>query len=351
MSLPDQLKSARMTDATVGSAIDDHVGDLEDALCSILGFTIDTNVTESPFSCDNAGRITKQLLRLYAAAGVGVRFRDTTNGKEFRLALNNTSILVDENTGTEGTPVWTNRLTISLSTGLPTLAGATDPSADNDLSRKAYVDTLHALNVKLTGAQSVDGVKTFTSFPVTPSSAPTTDYQVANKKYVDDEVGGVSVSWPVVVLSHKESSGTAGGGQSAGSWATRKVNTEDLDTDTICTLSSNEFTLPAGTYNVRGYFNFFNCVGGQVRLYNVSDSVVQDNPDGVDIYSTQVYASYGTYPSGQTAVVHDRFTIAGTKTLRFESRTFYSNAINGWGFPLTFGVDEIYAKVVLEKVA
>lgn len=35
-------------------------------------------------------------------------------------------------------------------------------------------------------AQTVAWIKTFSSFPVTPSSAPTTDYQVANKKYVDD---------------------------------------------------------------------------------------------------------------------------------------------------------------------
>jgi microcystin-dependent protein len=40
--------------------------------------------------------------------------------------------------------------------------------------------------VKLTGDQTVAGVKTFTSFSVTPSSLPTTDYQVANKKYVDN---------------------------------------------------------------------------------------------------------------------------------------------------------------------
>jgi len=40
-----------------------------------------------------------------------------------------------------------------------------------------------------TGNQSIDGIKTFTSFPITPSSAPTTDYQVANKKYVDDNTG------------------------------------------------------------------------------------------------------------------------------------------------------------------
>lgn len=37
-------------------------------------------------------------------------------------------------------------------------------------------------------AQTIYGVKTFNSFSITPSSAPTTDYQVANKKYVDDEL-------------------------------------------------------------------------------------------------------------------------------------------------------------------
>lgn len=42
--------------------------------------------------------------------------------------------------------------------------------------------------VKLTTDQSIGGIKTFGSFPITPSSAPTTDYQVANKKYVDDKV-------------------------------------------------------------------------------------------------------------------------------------------------------------------
>lgn len=42
--------------------------------------------------------------------------------------------------------------------------------------------------VDLTTNQTVGGVKTFTSFPVTPGTAPTTNYQVANKKYVDDVV-------------------------------------------------------------------------------------------------------------------------------------------------------------------
>lgn len=41
--------------------------------------------------------------------------------------------------------------------------------------------------VKLNGNQTISGIKTFGSFPIAPSSAPTTDYQVANKKYVDNK--------------------------------------------------------------------------------------------------------------------------------------------------------------------
>jgi hypothetical protein len=43
--------------------------------------------------------------------------------------------------------------------------------------------------VKLTGNQVIAGIKSFSSFPVTPSDAPSSDYQAANKKYVDDIVG------------------------------------------------------------------------------------------------------------------------------------------------------------------
>lgn len=41
-------------------------------------------------------------------------------------------------------------------------------------------------SVRTTGNQTISGLKTFTQFPVTPSAAPTANYQVANKKYVDD---------------------------------------------------------------------------------------------------------------------------------------------------------------------
>lgn len=81
-------------------------------------------------------------------------------------------------------------------TGAQTVAGvktfssipvlpASDPTTGNEATRKTYVDNLDAANVKLTGAQSVAGVKTFSSIPVGPASDPTTDNQLARKFYVD----------------------------------------------------------------------------------------------------------------------------------------------------------------------
>jgi hypothetical protein len=76
---------------------------------------------------------------------------------------------------------------------LSSLAVATYPS----LTELSYVkgvssaiQTQFSGKVGTTGNETVNGVKTFGSFPVTPSSAPTTNYEVANKKYVDDNAGG-----------------------------------------------------------------------------------------------------------------------------------------------------------------
>lgn len=73
---------------------------------------------------------------------------------------------------------------------------ATTPATDDVLpivdvsapatTKKITVANLLSTVVALEGNQTVNGVKTFNSFPVSPSAAPTTDYQIANKKYVDD---------------------------------------------------------------------------------------------------------------------------------------------------------------------
>jgi hypothetical protein len=58
------------------------------------------------------------------------------------------------------------------------------PSNNNDATTKIYVDTLDGQNVKLTGNQSIAGIKTFSSLPESVV-VPTTNAQLVNKLYVD----------------------------------------------------------------------------------------------------------------------------------------------------------------------
>jgi hypothetical protein len=63
------------------------------------------------------------------------------------------------------------------------LNGVTSPIQDQ-LDLKAFDSAV----VHNTGNETVNGIKTFTSFPITPSTAPSSNFQTANKKYVDDSI-------------------------------------------------------------------------------------------------------------------------------------------------------------------
>ena len=80
------------------------------------------------------------------------------------------------------------------------LTANSDTKVASQKATKTYVDTTKSLLVALTGNQTVAGIKTFSSFPITPSSAPSADYEMANKKYVDDVafagVGAATESTP-----------------------------------------------------------------------------------------------------------------------------------------------------------
>jgi len=78
--------------------------------------------------------------------------------------------------------------------------------------------------------QTINGVKTFGSFPVTPSAAPTTDYQAANKKYVDDNAGGggsgtFEPKWFDLAITS--------GSDAGGNWIINDVTDSTAFTDTL----------------------------------------------------------------------------------------------------------------------
>jgi hypothetical protein len=57
-----RLRTARLTDDTLVSQIDDFTGELEADLAAILGFEVDVDITASPFLINNAGQVTKDLV-------------------------------------------------------------------------------------------------------------------------------------------------------------------------------------------------------------------------------------------------------------------------------------------------
>lgn len=61
----------------------------------------------------------------------------------------------------------------------------------NNIGQLKLVDSGETYGHVSDQGQTIFGVKTFDSFPETPNSEPTTNYQVANKKYVDDNVIGL----------------------------------------------------------------------------------------------------------------------------------------------------------------
>jgi hypothetical protein len=77
MALPNQLKAARMSDSTLGNTIDDNVGDLEKALCDLLGIPIDTAIAAALFEVV-AGGLKKVILQDAAGdpAAVGQLLRN-----------------------------------------------------------------------------------------------------------------------------------------------------------------------------------------------------------------------------------------------------------------------------------
>jgi len=159
-------------------------------------------------------------------------------------------------------------------------ANANIQSHISSTSNPHSVTASQAGAVATSGNETVAGVKTFSSFPVTPSSAPSTDYQVANKKYVDDNAGGVST---FLALTDTPAAYTGQAGKYA------KVNGDE---------NALEFDTPAGGGDVIGPAT--NTDNAIARFDGTDSKTIQnslvtiDDSGTVNIPSGQSYKINGT---------------------------------------------------------
>jgi hypothetical protein len=148
------------------------------------------------------------------------------------------------------------------------------------------------------------------------------------------------------ILRDEKADGTESGAVTTGSFLKRTLNTEHADPQGIVSLSSDQFTLGAGTYLVRARAPFYETGRTLLKIRNVTDS-----SDAV--VGQPLFVSNG---GNDSCMVHlcGRFTIAGTKSFELQYRCANDSgtAVNkALGVEANFGVTEVYAEVEIWREA
>ena len=137
-----------------------------------------------------------------------------------------------------------------------------------------------------------------------------------------------------------KSNGTDGGTFTSGAWQTRDLNTLEADSSFI-TLSSNQFTLGPGKYEIEASSTAYAVNRHKLRIANIDDSTYSYG------LNNMAQAAGGVcYPALASATVE----ITSSKTYEIQHRCSDTKATDGFGLDSSFGVDEVYSIVKITKV-
>lgn len=152
-----------------------------------------------------------------------------------------------------------------------------------------------------------------------------------------------SLSYSIAVIGHQTSAGASGGSISSGSWVTRPLTTELSDPSSIVSISSNTFTLGAGTYEINADSPIYAGDQHQSRLFNVSGSATA-------ALGTCEHASSSSPQNQTSSKVITIISPTGTTAYRIEHRVSV-NAQFGHAPSSAFGVNCIFGTVTIRKLA
>ena len=176
-----------------------------------------------------------------------------------------------------------------------------------------------------------------------PSTAPSN-----GKALITDGSGNLSFGSAGVFGSallevvHEETSGTSGGTATSGSFQTRTLNTVKTNEITGASLSSNQITLPSGTYFCDAVAPCYSVSYHKSLLYNVTDATEV-------LFGTNSMA-HQTYGNVTDSHIYGRFTISASKVFEIRTRVQTSRSTNGFGLAHTYGVTEKFSSVKIWKV-
>ena len=115
------------------------------------------------------------------------------------------------------------------------------------------------------------------------------------------DAGGLFSAY--AIITDEKVSGSGGGTFTTGAWRTRDLNTEVADPGGIVSLSTNQFTLAAGSYLIQWSAPAFEVTGHQTRLYDITGTSIIQYGSNAYVSSTQTTSigSARVTPSGSNA--------------------------------------------------
>ena len=149
---------------------------------------------------------------------------------------------------------------------------------------------------------------------------------------------------PSAIFEDQKAANTAGGASTSGSFATRTLNTTVYNDIPSVSLSANQMSLPAGTYEIDATTNMFGSDACRARIQDVTNATTL-------LLSDNGHSPNAAGASQVTCRMLGKFTLAGTCNVELQYRVTTSRATNGLGVLSNFGVVEVYSRVKVTKLA
>jgi hypothetical protein len=152
----------------------------------------------------------------------------------------------------------------------------------------------------------------------------------------------------IVVLKDVKASGTNGQTLTRDAWNTRHINTEETDTGNICTLNNNQFTLPAGTYQILA-----DITSGTNNSTRQSIFRLRDVTSSADVFYGINYALNVAATNSAMVSLNGVFTITASTTFEILEyvKSSNTNTIPSGYAASVSGVSECYLTVLITKIA
>ena len=186
-----------------------------------------------------------------------------------------------------------------------------------------------------------DGSITGLSVGGLPNGTVDADTLASNSVTSDKITGSIFVSYALLADRYGATAGDRGT-FTAGAWQTRDINTEVVDTDNIVTLSSNQFTLQAGTYQIKFGACAYKVNRHITRLRQISPAAT--------IASGSSQYSWATDANLQWSRGFARLTISQATAYEIQHYCQTTQSDNGFGFQMTYSTSD-YVQVEIYKEA